>query len=137
MAPGDTFEDRGRRLEMVEVRHIVPAVGYIVDNGRGTFAFSGDTSTNDSFWQVLNTRNSLDMLLVECAFANKDKDLSRRAGHYCPETLAKDLTKLAHQADIFISHNKPGEEELIFQECRQAIQSHTLQRLTSGHHFTL
>ncbi len=137
MAPGDVFEDAGRSIEMVDVNHIVPAVGYVVASDTGTFAFSGDTRTNDRFWARLNKRARLDLLLVECAFANKDQDLGRRAGHYCPDTLAADLNKLSHKPEIFISHNKPGEEELIFSECQAVVTDRVVQRLTGGMRFTL
>ena len=137
MAPGDVFEDSHRTIEMIEVNHIVPAVGYIVSAPTGVFAFSGDTSTNDGFWSTLNKHARLDLLLVECAFANKDRDLSRRARHYCPDTLAADLHKLSHKPEIYISHNKPGDEALIFQECQEVVVDRTLHRLTGGQRFTL
>lgn len=137
MAPGGVYRLGGRTLEMIQVNHVVPAVGYRVDGGGGVFAFSGDTSTNDNFWRVLNERDRLDLLIVESAFTDADLDLSRRAGHYCPELLAADLIKLEHAAEVYITHNKPGDEDEIFTQCRQAITSHTIKRLSAGARFTL
>ncbi len=137
MARSRKFHDQGRTIEMVDVNHIVPAVGFIIEQGDRVFAFSGDTTTNDTFWAALNARPRLDLLIVECAFANKDEDLARRACHYCPTTLAADLQKLRHQPEIHISHNKPGDEELIFAECQDMVKGRTLHRLTGGERFTL
>ncbi|HEB58391.1 MAG TPA: 3',5'-cyclic-nucleotide phosphodiesterase [Gammaproteobacteria bacterium] len=137
MAHNRKFHDKGRTIEMVNVNHIVPGVGFIIEQQEHVFAFSGDTTTNDTFWAALNRRPRLDLLLVECAFANKDEDLARRACHYCPRTLAEDLEKLTHHPDIYISHNKPGDEDLIFAECQAAVKDRTLHRLNGGQQFTL
>lgn len=137
MAPGEIVELNGNRIEMIPVNHIVPGVGYRVDTGKNVFAFSGDTTTNDSFWEVLNQYSKLDLLFVESAFPNREMDLCRRAGHYCPDMLANDILKLKHKPEIYITHNKPGDEEEIFRECQQLIKGHSVNRLTGGMKFEL
>jgi len=137
MRPGEIVEVSGLSIEMIPVNHVVPGVGYRVANDKKVFAFSGDTTTNDTFWQVLNNYDQLDMLIVEAAFPNKDIELCRRAGHYCPSLLGEDVAKLRHHPEIYISHNKPGGEEEIFKECQLAIQGHSVNRLTAGSKFTL
>ena len=69
---------------MIAVNHVVPAAGYRVQNGVGCFAFSGDTTSNDAFWEALNRHDKLDLLIVESAFADEDRELSSKAHHYCP-----------------------------------------------------
>lgn len=137
MAPGEVLDIGGRRWEMIPVNHTVPGVGYRVESGSGAFAFSGDTTTNDGFWAALNAHERLDVLIVESAFTNEDIDLCRRAGHYCPSLLADDLLKLRHQPEIYISHNKPGEEDAIFAECCVNLSGHRIRRLSGGARFTL
>ena len=126
-----------RTLEMIEVNHIVPGVGYRVACPTGAFAFSGDTTTNDTFWEVLNGHENLDVLLVEAAFANADIDLSKRAGHYTASLLADDLKKLKHQPEIYITHNKPGHESVIMDECHEAISDRKIKPAGTGLEFTL
>jgi ribonuclease BN (tRNA processing enzyme) len=137
MAPGQVMDMGGRSFEMIPVEHAVPAVGYRVACPTGVFAFSGDTSTNDSFWEGLNAHERLDLLIVETAFCNADIAISRLAKHYCPSLLAKDLKKLRHHPDIYITHNKPGEEDIILAECSEALAEHKLRRLISGEVITL
>jgi ribonuclease BN (tRNA processing enzyme) len=137
MQPGEVAELENCQIEMIPVNHLVPGVGYRVACEDRSFAFSGDTCTNDTFWEALNKHDSLDMLIVESAFLNKDLLLSQQAGHYCAELLAADLKKLKHQPDIYITHNKPGEENAIFEECKKAINGRTIHRLSSGDAFTL
>lgn len=137
MQPGEVINLAGRSIEMIPVKHIVPGVGYRVENTESVFAFSGDTTSNESLWAGLNSHPRLDMLIVEVAFPNEEIDLCRRAGHYCPELLASDLKKLKHKSKVYISHNKPGAEHRIFSQCQQLIHSHDIHSLTGGDRFQL
>ena len=137
MTPGSTLQLAGRGIEMIPVQHIVPGVGYRLSAGDKSFAFSGDTCTNDSFWAALNQHDRLDLLIVECAFANDSLELSRLAAHYCPSLLAADMAKLTHQPAMYLTHLKPGSEDAIFSECRAALVGRDPQRLFGGEVFTL
>jgi ribonuclease BN (tRNA processing enzyme) len=122
---------------MIAVNHSVPAAGYRVQNGVGSFAFSGDTTSNDGFWRALNRHADLDLLIVESAFADRDRDLSIKSRHYCPRLLADDLAKLRHRPRLFVTHLKPGSEDIIVDQCRERIATLTVQRLCGGDRFTL
>ncbi len=137
MKPGQVLSVGRRSFEMIPVEHTVPGVGYRVSCPTGVFAFSGDTSSNDSFWAGLNAHERLDLLIVETAFCNADLAISRLAKHYCPSLLAEDLKKLTHRPEIYITHNKPGEEEVIYAECAAALTHHKLHRLKSGEVLTI
>jgi ribonuclease BN (tRNA processing enzyme) len=137
MRPGETVWVGARRVEMIAVNHSVPAAGYRVQNGVGSFAFSGDTTSNDGFWRALNRHADLDLLIVESAFADRDRDLSIKSRHYCPRLLADDLAKLRHRPRLFVTHLKPGSEDIIVDQCRERIATLTVQRLCGGDRFTL
>jgi ribonuclease BN (tRNA processing enzyme) len=137
MLPGERFSVGARTVEMIEVNHAVPAAGYRVQNGVGCFAFSGDTTSNDKFWDALNRHDALDLLIVESAFADEDHDLSVKARHYCPQLLAADLRKLRHQPRLYLTHLKPGCEDKILEQCRSQIEMLPVHRLCGGHRFKL
>ena len=137
MAKGSTLDIDGRSVEMIPVNHSVPGVAYRVESQGKSFAFSGDTTTNDSLWKALNKHKKLDLLFVETAFANKDAEIARLAYHYCPQTLAEDLPKLEHHPKVCISHLKPGDEKRIMKECQKALPDWKLQQLKSGDRFKL
>jgi len=137
MLPGQTLDISHRRIEMIPVNHAVPAVGYRVEAGGRSIAFSGDTTTNNTLWEALNQHESLDVLIVEAAFLNRDLEVSRHAHHYTPELLGADLRKLRHQPDIYITHTKPGAEDQIFAKCRIAAGDRKVQLLSHGQIFTL
>ena len=134
---GATIEIDGRMIEMIAVNHVVPAVAYRIESNGHAFAFSGDTTTNASLWEALNAHDGLDLLFVESAFANRDRDLAALAHHYCPQLLAEDLAKLKHRPTIGISHLKPGDEALIMEECRQLMPERELKQLKTGDVFSI
>ncbi len=134
---GSELKIGGRTITMLPASHTVPAAGYCMTSESGSIAFSGDTSTNDSLWRALNQIKDLKCLLVECAFANKDRYLAEKAMHYCPETLANDIAKLKISPQIVISHLKPGNEALIMQECCDAMPGLELRQLEGNETITV
>ncbi|MFA9460600.1 MBL fold metallo-hydrolase [Thiohalorhabdus sp. Cl-TMA] len=132
MEPGEVRELEGRRVEMLPVRHVVPAAGFRLSDGASVLAFSGDCSTNEVLWDALNSGPRLDHLLVEAAFPNESTELAQQAGHYTPDLLAEDLRRLRHRPVIWITHRMPGEEERIFAECQRAIGDRDVRPLESG-----
>ncbi|VAW67231.1 CAMP phosphodiesterases class-II:Metallo-beta-lactamase superfamily [hydrothermal vent metagenome] len=138
MNPGDELMLGERRIETVNVNHTVPASAFIIETPQTSFAYSGDTCTNDSLWERLNALSSVDFMIIEVAFGEEDIDLARLAKHYCPSLLAEDLQKLRHQPKIGISHLKPGSEERIFQQCCDALEGQRrLCHLASDDHFQI
>lgn len=135
MYPGESIKIRKRVFEMVPVNHTVPSAGFVVTDPKGVVAFSGDTTTNDTLWERLNQYETLDLLFVEAAFANHDMEISRVSKHYCPQLLASDLKKLKHHPEIWLTHFKPGEEDMIFQECKEGIEGFEVRRLEGGETF--
>ncbi|HET7396250.1 MAG TPA: 3',5'-cyclic-nucleotide phosphodiesterase [Gammaproteobacteria bacterium] len=137
LALGSRIKLGKRNLHMIEVNHTVPGVGYVLESGGKVFAFSGDTSTNDTFWDALNAYPRIDVLMVEAAFSNRNEQLADLARHYCPRTLAADLVKLKHDPDIYITHLKPGAEEMIFSEIQAAMPNRRVHRLKGNEIFEL
>lgn len=137
MKPGEIAVVGDRTFEMIRVNHAVAGAGYRVTGKHGAFAFSGDTTTNDSLWEALNRHDRLDLLIVEAAFANEDEELGRLARHYTPRTLAADLVKLRHDPDIYITHRKPGDEDRILEECRALLSGRRIRGLSGDECFEL
>ncbi|NNF18009.1 MAG: 3',5'-cyclic-nucleotide phosphodiesterase, partial [Gammaproteobacteria bacterium] len=79
----------------------------------------------------------LGALVVEVSFPNSQSELAQTAGHYCPQTLAKDLEKLRHEPQIWVTAMKPGMQEQIFEEVLQAIPGRKINRLKRGDVFEI
>jgi len=109
----------GRKVTPLPANHVVPAVGYQLDSGKGSLVFTGDTTTNDPLWAIVNKIANLKQLIIECAFCNREKNLAIMSKHLCPSMLAEELAKLERSCEIFITHLKPGEIELTMEELEE------------------
>ena len=120
----------GRTITPIPALHTVPAVGYHLDSGAASLVFTGDTGKNDALWRVVNRIENLKYLIIETAFSNKERHLAEISRHLCPETLAEELAKLERNAEIYITHLKPGEIEptmLEIEECAGKFRPRLLQ----------
>lgn len=135
MKPGDKITIRSREIEMIPVNHTVPGVAYCVSTKRATVAFSGDTTTTDRLWEVLNGYENIDLFFVESAFSDADIEISKISKHYCPRLLGEDIKKLRHRPDVWLTHFKPGEEDLIYQQCVEAMPDFKVHHLKGGEVF--
>jgi ribonuclease BN (tRNA processing enzyme) len=116
---GETLELGGRRITALPANHVVPAIGYRLDSGSSSLVFTGDTTTNDELWPIVNKIANLKYLIIECAFSNKERQLAVMSKHLCPSMLAEELAKLERSAEIYITHLKPGEIELSMEEIEE------------------
>lgn len=130
--PGETVTIDHRNFHAVDVSHSVPSLGYTVQNSGGVFAVSGDTKTNSTLWPVLNSCDDLKVLVIEVSFPDEFEDLATRAGHYCPSTMCRDLERLDHQPDIWLTGMKPGEEDRILRQVIAAAPDKKIRMLSRG-----
>ena len=130
--PGDTIQIEHRDFYAVDVMHSVPSLGYTVQNSGGSFAVSGDTKTNETLWPVLNACDDLKVLVIEVSFPDEMESLATESGHYCPRTLARDLERLQHNPDIWLTGMKPGEEDTILKQVAKAVPDKNIQMLSRG-----
>ena len=132
---GETVEVGGRKLTPLPANHVVPAIGFLIDSGQASLAFSGDTTTCDALWEAVNQIDNLRYLIVETAFCDAEKELAILSRHLCPSLLAAELAKLKLEPEIFITHLKPGEVELTMREIGERVRHVNPKILQNGQEF--
>jgi ribonuclease BN (tRNA processing enzyme) len=132
---GQAVQLGGRRITPLPANHVVPAVGFHLDSGQSSLVFSGDTTTCDQLWEIVNGIRNLKYLIVETAFSNAERDLAVVSKHLCPSMLAEELCKLKLDPKIYITHLKPGEIELTMQEVSECVQNFQPKMLQNGQVF--
>lgn len=132
---GETVVLDGRSITAVPANHVVPAVGYCLDSGNASLVYSGDTTSNDALWEVVNRIGNLRYLLIETAFSNNEKELAILSKHLCPSLLVEELEKFRGTAEVFITHLKPGEVELTMREIESAVHSRSPRMLLNNQQF--
>lgn len=130
--PGQELALDGLRFVPFEVVHTVPAVGYALRDDDSSFAFSGDTYADDRLWAALNRLPTLDRLMIEIAFADEQAELGLVSRHFTPKVLGRELEKLRHRPELLLTHHKPGSEDAIEQQCREALSAWRYRHLQRG-----
>jgi ribonuclease BN (tRNA processing enzyme) len=126
-----------RSFTPLPANHVVPAVGYHLDSGRASLVFTGDTTTNDPLWERVNRIANLRYLIIETALPDHERALAVVSKHLCPSLLAIELRKLASTPDIYITHLKPREADLIMSEIAACVTERRPHMLRNGQLFEL
>ena len=132
---GETVRLGNRNVTPLPANHVVPAVGFHLDSGDASLVFTGDTTSNDALWEVVNQIENLRYLIIETAFSNAEHKLAVDSKHLCPSLLAAELAKLKRQARIFITHLKPGEGALTMEEVEKVAGAYSPRMLSNGQVF--
>ena len=135
IALGNTVALNGRRITPLPANHVVPAVGYHLDSGKASLVFTGDTTTNDALWPIVNRIANLKYLIIETALSDREQELAVLAKHLCPSMLAGELLQLKLTPEIYITHLKPRESEIIMQQIAGRIKERRLKMLQNNHVF--
>jgi len=133
---GEPVRLGGRTITPLPANHVVPAVGFCLDSGEASLVFTGDTTTNDALWDVVNRIENLRYLIIETAFSDAERKLAVDSKHLCPSMLAAELAKLKRPARVFITHLKPGEGALTMEEVERTAGAYNPHMLSNGQVFT-
>lgn len=110
-----------REITAIPAHHVVPAVGYRLRGPAGSLVFSGDTASHAELWTHANAAADLRQLIVECSFPESMGEVAAASKHYSPASLAADLKQLEGEAQVWITHLKPGGETEIMAELESLV----------------
>ena len=116
IALGETVTVSGRQIRALPANHTVPALGYQVRCEGGSVVFSGDSWPTEAFWRAVNGIADLRHLIIETAFPNRERDLAITAKHLHPIELGEQLRSLSSEPEVWVSHLKPSDADLIERE---------------------
>ena len=135
IAIGEVLDVGGRSIEVLPALHTVPAVGFALydrrESGAGAWVFSGDTGPNPALWQRLAGLR-VATLVIETAFGDEEIELARISRHLSPALLGRELAQLHQPAEIFITHIKPGELDVVMAEIGRLDTPHRIRQLAAG-----
>lgn len=133
---GDELELDGHQIQVLPAQHTVPSVGFRVAGPGGSFAFTGDCSRNDVFWEALNQYSPVDLLIVDDQYLACESAISEAAMHYYSESLRQDLMKLDSHPQLYLTHLPPFRKEKIMSEAVEVLSEWQPKALIEGMEFS-
>lgn len=101
------------RITALPALHTVPAVGYLIDSGEASLAFSGDTTYCEAFWDTLDGIENLAYVMIETTMRDEDHAIAERSRHTTPALLAQGLARLQQPVQVLITHIEPDKVDAV------------------------
>jgi ribonuclease BN (tRNA processing enzyme) len=106
MKPGQSIKVDDYTITPYSVTHTVPATGYLVEDKKRRFFYTGDTGPTDATWEAIGEKK-IHGLLIEASFPNRMEDIAIKTGHLTPRLLEKELSKIGQTPEkIYVTHIK-------------------------------
>ncbi len=116
MEAGKPVELEGLRITPIPVHHVVPTVGFIVEDKTSAIVISSDTGPTDALWQHANQVANLKAVFLEVTFPEHMAWLAKLSQHLTPLTFHQQIKKLTRNVPIIAVHIKPRFRDEVIQE---------------------
>ncbi|MDH4161368.1 MAG: 3',5'-cyclic-nucleotide phosphodiesterase [Nitrospirota bacterium] len=115
-----TIRVAGLSVKAVPMNHPVPAVGFLVSDGKTSFIYTADTGPNERIWKEAAKAKNLKGIIVDTSFPNSLGFIADASGHFTPGQLAADLARanVGYDVPIYIYHIKPVHKKKVISELR-------------------
>jgi len=110
IAPERVYEVEGLRITPIAVNHLVPCVGYRVEDGHSAFIFTSDTAETERIYQVAEATPRLKLFITEVSFPNSHRKLAEASRHLTAAKLQ------GVEVPVAIYHLTPGDKPIILPE---------------------
>jgi cAMP phosphodiesterase len=115
---GRRVEIAGLRITPVDVNHVVPTFGFIIEDAGGTIAISSDTGPTQELWTEANRTANLKSVFLEATFPNNLQWLADVSKHLTPAQFAQEVAKLNRPVPVIAVHLKARFRQAVMDELR-------------------
>ncbi len=109
----------------LRLNHVVPTLGFVIEDGEAAVALVSDTSPTDEIWAAARGKENLRAVFLEAAFPNSMAWLADKAGHLTPAMFLSEYRKLDREVPVVAVHIKPA----FYHEVVQDLQDLELSQL--------
>lgn len=119
-AAGASIKAGGLRVRAIPMNHPVPAVGFLVSDGKSSLLYTADTGPNERIWTEAAKAKNLAAVIVDTSFPDSLDAVADASGHFTPSQLHRDLNdaRVDIGVPIYIYHIKPAHERKVIAELK-------------------
>lgn len=103
----EPFQINDLTFTPIPVDHVIPTVGFIIEDGKGKIMITSDTGPTEAFWKAANQQKGLHAIFAELSFDDSLESVAYLSKHLTPSLLKKELAKLNQKVPIYVYHMKP------------------------------
>jgi ribonuclease BN (tRNA processing enzyme) len=105
---GRPIDLQGLRITPVAVDHLVPTLGFVIDDGVCSVVIASDTGPTKEIWRVAHSASRLQAVFLEASFPNSMTELANLSMHLTPALFGEEVRKLDRDdIDVIVVHMKP------------------------------
>jgi len=106
----------GLRITPVRVNHLVPCLGYVLDDGQTAVIVAGDTGPTARLWEIAHQTPGLKAVFLEACFPNSMEKLAVTSFHLTPEMFCREVAKMPAGVKVIAVHIKVRYREQVVRE---------------------
>jgi ribonuclease BN (tRNA processing enzyme) len=106
LEPGEPVEIDGLKITPIPVNHVVPTLGFLIEDDHSTVVIASDTAPTDLLWRRANEAPRLDAVFLEAAFPNAMASLANISKHLTPDLFGHEIGKLNRPTTVVAVHIK-------------------------------
>lgn len=119
LKPGVPVELDGLKFTPIPVDHVVPTLGFLIEDGNASVLIPSDTGPTEEIWQRASKAANLKAVFLEACFPNAMAGLAQISKHLTPSMFLGEVKKLKVPAALFAVHIKPLFHDKIVQELHE------------------
>lgn len=104
--PHRAVELEGLKITPVEVNHVVPTLGFVVEGHDAAVIVVSDTGPTEEIWQWANRTPNLKAVFLEVTFPDAMAKLADISKHLTPASFRREARKLKGDAAVIAVHLK-------------------------------
>jgi ribonuclease BN (tRNA processing enzyme) len=94
----------GMRVTPIAVDHVVPTLGFLIEDATSGIVISSDTAPTEAIWAAANRMANLQAVFLEATFPDELADLARLTKHLTPAQFVAEARKLQRPTRFFAVH---------------------------------
>jgi 3',5'-cyclic-nucleotide phosphodiesterase len=106
------------RVTAIELSHLVPCAGFVIEGPKAALAYVSDTRRTDALWPLIAANKKVKTVVVDISFPDRLAKHAEQTGHYTPSSAAADLRKIGRAVHVLVTHMHPHHVEEIRREVR-------------------
>lgn len=113
---GQRVEVEGLRITAVAVNHVVPTLGFIIEDDNAAIVIASDTGATDEIWERASQMPKLRAAFLEATFPDEMTRLADLTLHLTPAGFVREMRKVSRPIAFYAVHLKAHFREAVTRE---------------------